>query len=208
MTAPQPPTAPPAHHLRHRRARLILALLLVTTAAGVTVKYTRYYFIPRRFAVVEPGRLYRAGFCEPGPLTRIIRENQIKTILVLLNDEPDSPDQQNEAAVARREGIRMIRIGMPGHGCANFDLLDRAADIVANENTHPLLVHCYAGTCRTGAVYAAWRMKYCGWTYDQAMEESRKYALSPRGNAELFAHLKRYYAERIAPRRPQATTPS
>src|SRR5690606_37325550 len=101
------------------------------------------YIFPKRFAIVESSKLYRAGYCEPGPLTRVIQKHRIKTILNLLNDEPDSPEQQAEEAVVEREGVRMIRIGMPGDGLADFDLLDQAADIIADPSVHPLLVHCY-----------------------------------------------------------------
>lgn len=198
MTDLQPPEAPPMPS-RRRRPWTIFALLLMALAIGITIKYARHHIFPKRFAIVESGKLYRAGYCEPGPLTRVIHNHKIKTILNLLNDEPDSPEQQAEEAVVEREGVRMIRIGMPGDGLADFDLLDRAADIIADPSMYPLLVHCYGGMKRTGASYAAWRMKYCGWSYEEAMAECQDYGLSPRYSADLFEHLKRYYDERIAP---------
>lgn len=190
---------PPAR--RHRRRVLLIALLIVGAVAGVTFKYARHHIFPKRFAVVEPGRLYRSGYCEPGPLARVIRKYQIRTILSLLNEGPDAPDQRKEAAVAEREGVRIIRIGMPGDGCADFDLLDQAADVIADPYYQPLLVHCYGGTNRTGAAYAAWRMKYCGWDWEATRDECQDYGLSPYHSAKLFEHLKRYYTERIEPAR-------
>lgn len=191
---------------QHRRRQLtVFVLLLLAIAIGIGIKYGRHYVIPKRFAIVESGKLYRAGYCEPGPLTRVIRKHKIKTILNLLNDQPDSPEQQAEEEVVQREGVRMIRIGMPGDGLADFDLLDQAADIIADPSMHPLLVHCYGGAMRTGASYAAWRMKHCGWSYDEAIAECQDYGLSPRYCADLFEHLRRYYDERIAPARSVAT---
>jgi hypothetical protein len=182
---------------RSRRWLLVLLALLLLTGGLVATKYGRYYFLPKRLAVVEPGRLYRSGYCQPGPLTRVLRNNGIRTILTLLQFEPDSRDQQREEEVARKEGVRIIRIGMPGDGCAAFDLLDKAADTIADPANYPLLVHCYAGTNRTGAAYAAWRMKHCGWSYEQALAEGSRHNLS---NPKLCEHLKRYYEERVRSR--------
>lgn len=204
------PTAESAFARRHRhRTRFIIVLLVLGVGGGIGFKYARHHLFPKRFAEVVPGKLYRSGYCEPGPLTRIIRENKIKTILVLLEDEPDSPLQQKEVAVAQREGVKLIRIGMPGDGCADFDALEKAADVIADAANQPLLVHCYAGTNRTGAAYAVWRMRHCGWNYDQTMSECEDNELSPRYSAKLFAHLRRYYAERIAaPAGRPATQPA
>jgi protein tyrosine/serine phosphatase len=183
-------------------------LLVLAVAGGVVTKYTRHSIFTKRFAVVVPGKLYRSGYNRPRPLTRIIRSYKIKTILVLLQYVPDSKDQQAEEAVAQREGVRLIRIGMPGDGCADFDKLEQAADIINDPSYYPLLVHCYAGTNRTGAAYAVWRMRHCGWTYLQTIDECQDNELSHHYSANLFDHLKRYYAERIeAPRaRGQAQT--
>jgi tyrosine-protein phosphatase SIW14 len=193
-----PPTQTPTVRRHRRRTWLILTLLIVGTGAGIAIKNYRHQFFAKRFAEVVPGRLYRAGYCEPRPLTRIIRDYKIKTILVLLNDEPDSLLQQKEVAVAQREGVRLIRIPMPGDGIADFDALDQAAGIIADPANQPLLVHCYAGTMRTGASYAAWRMRHCGWSYQQAADECEDYELSPYYNTQFFEHLKRYYSERVA----------
>lgn len=188
----------PGSAIRNPRAKVGLrAMVLAVLACAVvamTVKYTRYYVVPKRFAVVEPGRLYRSGYCQPGPLKRMIREHRIRTILNLLADEPDSKEQQREEAVARAEGVKTIRIWMPGDGCADFGLLDQAAAVIADSSHYPLLVHCYAGVNRTGAAYAVWRMKYCGWTVTEALREAESHGMSPDDNPEVFTHLKRYAA--------------
>ena len=173
---------------------IVLAGVLAGAAA---IKYGRHQFVPKRFAVVEPGQLYRSGYLEPGPLKRVIRAHNIKTILALLNNEPDTRQQQNEEAVARAEQVTLIRIGMPGDGRGDFDALDRAADVLADPANRPLLVHCAAGVHRTGAVYAAYRMKHCGWSFKQALAEGGKYGYPIAEKPELVAHLREYYESRI-----------
>ena len=148
-------------------------------------------------AVVEPGQLYRSGYLEPRPLHRVIREHKLKTILALLNNEPDTPEHQTEDKVACAGGVKLIRIGMPGDGCGDFDALDRAADVIADPANRPLLVHCAAGVHRTGAAYAAYRMKHCGWELDKALAEGEKYGYPITGKPALVAHLREYYQTRV-----------
>lgn len=189
-------------HMPIKRRKLILCIVVLDLIALAVLAYIfRYTFLPKRFAEVEPG-LYRAGYCQPGPLSRIIREKKLRTILVLLNDEPDTQEQKDEEAVARREGVKLIRIGMPGDGTADFVLLEQAAAVIADPANRPVLVHCAAGVNRTGAAGAVYRMKHLGWTFEQALAEMERYGYSQSETPQLREHLKRYYAERIAAGRP------
>lgn len=176
--------------------RILLAALVAGGVAAVIlgVKYSRYHFFPKNFAVVEPGRLYRAGYCQPGPLKEVIERHGIRTILTLLSDEPDSADQRKEDAVARQMGVRILRVSMPGDGRGTFEDLDAAAEAMAAQANHPMLVHCYAGANRTGAAFVVWRVRHCGWTFEDAMDEAEAHGYSPRRNPELREHLVAYLA--------------
>lgn len=191
------------HHSEHvtghagKRVIVVAIVVLLIAAGAVAIKYGRYHFFPKRFAVVEPGQLYRSGYLEPRPLKHVIHDHKLKTVLALLNNEPDTAEQQNEEAVASEENVKLIRIGMPGDGCGDFDALDRAADIMADPANRPLLVHCAAGVHRTGAAYAAYRMKYCGWSFEKALAEGDKYGYPITGKPALVDHLREYYETHI-----------
>lgn len=194
-----------------RRALGWLLVAAVLAGGGFAIKHTRHHVWPKRFAEVEPGRLYRAGYCEPGPLTDVIREYKIRTILTLLSNEPDSQDQQKEEAVAAKEGVRVVRIPMPGDGRGEFAQLDAAADVIADASKQPMLVHCYAGVNRTGAAYVAYRVRHCGWTIDRALAEAVANGYSQRDTPELAAHLRQYaayLASRHAATQSIASSPS
>lgn len=184
----------------------IVALVFAIAVGAVAVKHGRHHVFPKRFAVVVPGQLYRSGLLEAGPLRNVIEDHDIRTILTLLNEDPNDPDQRDELAIAADNGIRVIRIGMPGDGRADYDSLERAAAIVADSANYPLLVHCHAGVNRTGAVYAVWRMKYCGWDVDRAIAEAEQRGYDPSTNPELIPHLRAYYGTRIAASQPAAVT--
>ncbi len=184
-----------------------MCAVVLATGAALGVKYGRYHVFPKRFAVVEPGELYRSGELEAWPLERVIREHHLKTILTLLHDEPDDDEQRDERAICARTGVRRLRIAMPGNGCADFDLLDQAAAVIADEANRPLLVHCAAGVNRTGAAYAAWRMKYRGWSFEDALAEAEERGYRPGLNPELREHLQRYFDERVGPISHTGETP-
>jgi len=184
----------PARNPRRQRTRSALIVLTALVAvAVVVVLLSRDRLFPKRFAVVEPGQLYRGGYTEPWPLKRLIEGYGVRHILCLMNFAPGDPRESRERKVASETGVTLEEIPMPGNGCADFASLDAAADYIADPAHRPLFVHCAAGVQRTGAAIAAYRMKHCGWTSDRAIAEAERYGLSRHDNAELYEHLRRYY---------------
>jgi protein tyrosine/serine phosphatase len=180
--------------VRQRRALRWAALVVGVVALVAVVKYGRHHVIAKRFATVVPGELYRSGYLEPWPLRRVIENHHIRTVVTLLDDEPD---QQPEKNVLAEEGVELVRIPMPGDGRGDFDALDRAADAIADESKRPMLVHCAAGVNRTSAAYVAWRVKHCGWSLDEALDEVADYGITPDRRPGLVDHLRRYYETRV-----------
>lgn len=163
--------------------------------------------LPRRFAEVEPGRLYRGGIVDsPAALRRIRDRDHIRTVVDLTNDA-SKKHGFNEAQAATQLGLQYRSYPMPGNGTGDFDALDAAADAIADERNQPVFFHCSAGKQRGNAALAAYRMRHCGWTIDQALSElDEKYELDRRQEAKLIEHLRRYYAERILPKRASTQT--
>lgn len=192
----------------HKRIAKWVILILVLVGIGITIDKGKYYVLPKRFAVVEEGALFRSGENKTGPLRDIIEEHEIATILTLLSNEPNDPEQSAQNEIVAEKDIDLIRIPMPGDGCAEFDKIEKAADIIADESHRPLLVHCAAGVNRTGAAYAAWRMKYHGWDVERAIEEAIAHGHEPDRNPEMVPHLREFYKERILATRPAEPVPT
>jgi protein tyrosine/serine phosphatase len=190
-----------------RRILRCTIIPLFLLAVVLTVKYTRWYVLPKRFAVVEPGQVYRGGYTEPWPLARMIERYGIRTIVSLNCLGGDDSRYGREQEVVRKYGLMYYCFPMPGTGLGDFDLLDRAADVLSDPANHPVFVHCAAGVYRTSAACAAWRMKHCGWTFEQAMEECEAYGLDPQHDAGLYEHLRTYYEQRVLPLRSATTRP-
>jgi protein tyrosine/serine phosphatase len=182
----------------------VVAVVGAAVAAGIV---GRDYLLAKRFAVVEPGSLYRSGYNEPGPLRRILGDHGIRHILCLANYPADSPRGRKEHAVAAEQGATVTVLPMPGNGCAPFEVLDEAADFLADPANRPLLVHCAAGVQRTNAALIAYRLKYRGWSLDRALADAEAYWLDRDENPQLYRHLARYAAY-LARNASTATAPA
>ncbi len=129
----------------------------------------------RHFAAVRPGVLYRSGQLTPAGLARLLHDHHIRTVVCLR--EP-SPAADAEAAWCARNEVRFVRItprnwdGPPG-GAAVDEPLRQFLDVMRDPANHPVLVHCLAGTHRTGGFVAVWRMEAEGWANADAMAELR-----------------------------------
>lgn len=57
--------------------------------------------------------------------------------------------------------------------------IEEILGIVNDPANAPILVHCRQGHDRTGTIAACWRMKYQGWTFEEAFEECCAYGFNP-----------------------------
>jgi protein tyrosine/serine phosphatase len=176
---------------RARWALFAVIALGVLVLAAYPFKKHRYQFLTRNFGVVEEGKIFRSGYLEPWPLERMVRKHDLETVVTLTSD--NGPNDLREGETLERLGVDLVRYSMPGSGCADFDLLEEAAGIVAETTRHPLLVHCSAGSNRTGAVVAVWRVVHEGWSLEQAFEEIAQFHQPPRVEEDLRAHLETWY---------------
>ena len=99
-----------------------------------------------------------------------MREYHIKSVLNVACN-PAEPEAAGEGSVVREQGARWHKILMPGTGLATLAQLDEAADFLADPENRPIFIHCAAGVHRTNMSLAAYRLKYCNWTLDTALDE-------------------------------------
>jgi protein tyrosine phosphatase (PTP) superfamily phosphohydrolase (DUF442 family) len=186
-----------------RRCWRIAAVVVLVTAATAAVKL-RYYVLPHAFHVVEAGQLYRGGEQQAVPLRRIIRRYGIRTVICLV--ESHSREQQivEDMGVTFRCFPMVDAVRIDGYAP-----VDAAAAILADPASRPVFFHCEHGRNRSNLVQAVYRMKYCGWTLDAALDELRPTGYNPdedEGDRERGEFLSRYYAELILHRHASQAT--
>jgi len=179
---------------------------LVILGAEQTWRHGHDYVLPREFAIVEPGKIYRGAWQKNWPMRRIASDYKIKTILALAHPE-DHPLPRSERALAQELGIRWIHIPIVDQRDATnpktlADLLDDAAAVLANPANYPLFFHCHHGLNRASMAQIAYRTKCCGWTLDQATDEiARTVGLVKVTHGPDYRHMVDYYNTRVLPLR-------
>jgi protein tyrosine phosphatase (PTP) superfamily phosphohydrolase (DUF442 family) len=175
--------------LKPKRIVWISAALLVALLGIASDRYRLwelwYHVMPRNFATVEPGQIYRGAFQFPFPMRRIIRNYGIKTILAVR--QKSSP---GEPELAQELGLNYHVVPITRASQATDDQLDAAAAILADAKNYPVYLHCHGGRDRTNMAVAAYRIRYCGWTLEQTVAELGPWGLdSPRHLAVLERYL-------------------
>jgi protein tyrosine phosphatase (PTP) superfamily phosphohydrolase (DUF442 family) len=145
---------------------------------------------PKRFGVVEEGQIYRSGQLHPALVEQTLHDRGIEVIVDL--DPDDTPEARAEATAAERLGIEHRLFPLVGDGTGDIEQYAQAILRMksAVDADQPVLVHCSAGTYRTGGVVAMYRVLLEGWTPERALDEMEEYDWK-RKNPILPAYLNR-----------------
>lgn len=150
---------------------MTVGLILAAAAGGVV--WSLWTPLPKRFAEVVPGRLYRCGEVSPAHLKRLAEQFKLRTVLSLLN--PDAPESVAERTAAERMHLKWLNVPLPGNGQSTSEERERIAAIVCDDALGPLLVHCAAGTNRTGLAIGLYRIRQQHWNANQVLDEMSQF---------------------------------
>jgi len=152
--------------------------LVLVVLVGVPVKYMNHRWTHyRNFRVVEDGKLYRSAQLSPEGLQRIVSEYGITTVISLRYSDRDegAPQDAWEESWCKAQGMDYHRI-RPRAWSGPEETVPAEQTIreflkAIDEAKGPVLIHCFAGIHRTGAMCALYRMEYQGWSNEDAMRE-------------------------------------
>lgn len=163
--------------MKWKRRGLIAALvvLAVSAAVGGAAYWWKDYPV-HHFAVVKEGVLYRSGQPDPGQLRRLVNRYGIRTVVNLRGLRGDDPWWRAETDFCARRGLRVLNMEMGEAPLAQANVTE-FLDIVRDPANRPVLVHCEAGSVRTGFAVAAYRIAFEGWSFRQAMAEAAEFHL-------------------------------
>jgi protein tyrosine/serine phosphatase len=179
-------------HFNRKTAWLIAAGIVVLAAAGTLVyKSICYNLVPKRFGVVEQGFIYRSGQLSAPLAKKVLAEHNIRVIVDLTSDNPKNTDQQAEKKAAAELNIKTLRFPLGGKGTGDVNEYAHAivAIVDARKNNLPVLVHCAAGTQRTGGVIAAYRLLVEKKDPAFVINEMKHYGWNAKDNPNLLPYL-------------------
>jgi protein tyrosine/serine phosphatase len=151
--------------------------------------------IPKRWGVVEEGLVYRSGQLHPALVAETLRDRGIDVIVDLNQQEHDNAAQRAEEDAAAALGIERSLYPLIGDGTGDIEQYAQALLRLneARRSNQQVLVHCSAGTYRTGGVVAMQRVLVEGWSTDRARDEMMQYNWKPADST-----LPRYLNEHMA----------
>ncbi len=181
-------------------ARLLLKIAIIVAVIGSSIwvweEVLEDRIIPKRWGVVVPGEVYRSGQLSPALVRKTLDKHGIQLVVHLGVHNP-----LNAAHVAEQEAVDALGIErrlFPLYGDGTGDINNYAEAIAAIERARDegrrVLVHCAAGSYRTGGVIASYRMFVEGMAPADAWQEMERYSWNS-DNPILPDYLNSHMAE-------------
>ncbi len=190
---------PPVHSGDRRGLGLVSIISIVAAIVLLAFGYTNLVhpnIFPKRFGVVVPGQVYRSGKLTTAALTKVIRQRDINTVIDLGAWVVDTPENrrasQREQETVEALGAQRFVFGLIGDATGDPNEYTEALRLLTDPANQPVLVHCGAGTERTGFVVAIYRMHAEGLSLDEAYAEAERAGHSSTRNPHLREMLERW----------------
>jgi protein-tyrosine phosphatase len=195
-----------ANELVRRTLRWVLvAALLVIVVVAPVVFYRSVYAHSKRLREIVPGRVYRSGQLTQEGFADAVRRLHLRTFINLQDDFPDPAINRGywdrstieESELCRRLGVRYVFIAPdlvsrradPGR---RPEAIDELLDVLDDETSYPVLIHCKAGLHRTGVLAAVYRMEYQGWSPALAYKELKGHGFGDWDCTAANEYVKQY----------------
>ena len=172
-------------------------VLLAGISGGLWAFVVRDRVYPKRFGTVVDKAVYRSGQISRYLIADVINRYRIGTIVDLNGFDPQDPDQQAEAAVSRDKGVQHYCFPLRGNGTGKIEhYADAIETIVQSQHRGvPALVHCYAGTQRTGACVSFYRLLIRKERPENVYAELGRYGWDPALNQVLVDYVNSHMRE-------------
>jgi hypothetical protein len=179
---------------RQRKRRWLLGLAAGLVFVGGIVSaiiawsIVRDAYVPKRFGPVIPGELYRSGQISRYLIEDVLTQHHIGTVIDLNGWEPTNADQQVEVAVTQYHGGKHVRFPLRGNGMGHLDRFAGAIETIVESQRRkvPVLVHCAAGTQRTGSCVAFYRLLVRGDAPGEVYRDLVAYGWDPRHDTDML----------------------
>jgi protein tyrosine/serine phosphatase len=186
---------------RQRRTRWTVAAVVVVVGVIAAnhrqVTALRDRFVPKRWGVVEEGKIYRSGQLSRHLVRQMLETHRIQTVVDLTWDDPNEQNHIAELSAISELGIERKLCPLQSDGTGDVHVYAQAVAEVATaaREGKPVLVHCAAGTQRTGGVVAFYRLLVDGKSPEFTFAEMRKYNYDPHRSPKLLNYVNAHIAD-------------
>ncbi len=192
--------------VRHGRFWLtVLGCVAIACVGFALWSYVlRDRLIVKRWGTVVPGTIFRSGQISQFLIGPTLQEHGIRHIICMTSPDAKDLAQQMELRVAKEMGIEHVFLPLNGRGLGKVEHFTKAVRKVAESarDREPVLIHCHAGTQRTGGVVAAYRLLIEKRSPEFVIDELQQYGWNPRRDRVLVdyvnAHLEEAATELVA----------
>ncbi|QDT64578.1 tyrosine-protein phosphatase [Calycomorphotria hydatis] len=180
---------PPVNHVR----RLLIAGGIVAGVAAAILIYdgVKYQFIAKRFGVVVPGQVYRSGQISKWMFEPTIEKYGIDVVVDFQSVDNTCEHQAAEIQSYEKLGLEHYRFPLSGDGTGDIGVytnaLAKIIELYRADRT--VLVHCAAGTQRTGSLVAAFRLLELKQDPEEIYSELSKYDWNSWTDQALLVYL-------------------
>jgi protein-tyrosine phosphatase len=185
-----------------RRSRVRVVAGFAAAAAVAVAALELWYpihqrFVPKQFGVVEPGRIYRSGQISASIIHATLVRYDIQTVVSLQDYDANDSKHRAEREATEALGIRELHFPLRGDGSGGIRSYASAlAEMArADRDGAAVLVHCAAGTERTGATVAFYRILVQGRPASEAYRELQDGGWDPSDNPQLLVYMNKHMDE-------------
>ena len=147
------------------------------------------------FHEVEKGVVYRSALLGAEKLEQAVARLGVKSVLNLCGEQPGVEWYEGEVEVSRRRGIKFVSMGLSANTALDAAQLAKLTDVL-RDAPKPLLIHCRAGSDRTGLASAIYVATHGGSYHDAQNQLSLYYGHFPYFGSKSVAMdvtLERFY---------------
>lgn len=173
---------------KKRSPALILGIVAAVIGGGIGLWewVLEERFVPKRFGVVEEAHLYRSGQISRFLIEDTLAKHEIDVVIDLTGFDENDPDQVTETSAIETLGIDGRRFPMRGDGTGKLENVINAVTAIHESQTRgdKVLVHCAAGTQRTGHVLSAYLLLVRDRAGSEVWREMTRYDWDPDKDKE------------------------
>ncbi|MFQ5790954.1 MAG: tyrosine-protein phosphatase [Acidobacteriota bacterium] len=177
--------------------KALLGLLVASALAWLVIATLAPGVVGRNFHAVVPAAVYRSGQLNGVQLEEAIERFGLKAIINLRGHKPDRHWYQQQAQIAQERGLAMADLNLTPKRLppapAVLELIQLLESLPA-----PILLHCHAGSDRTGFASVLARMVRGGASLEEARSElSLWYGHFPFGPSSEVSRIYDLYRQEL-----------